>query len=161
MTDTDSQAILARIPHRFPFLLVDKIVEINCTDKKQSIVAIKNVSFCEPHLAGHFPGLPVMPGVLMIEALAQASGLLIYNCLEAEQASTDIQVLLAGADHCRFRKIVIPGDQVYLHSTVERRSRSLWRCKTHAQVDGQPACAALLTLVETAKPHGEVSHANH
>lgn len=130
--------ILSTLPHRYPFLLVDRVV--SCTPN-QSIVAIKNVSVNEPHFTGHFPQSPVMPGVLQIEALAQAAGILIYKTLD-DLPSNENWFFLAGVDDARFKRIVVPGDQLRLEVEILKIRRDLWKFKGTATVDGELACSA-------------------
>lgn len=130
--------ILATLPHRYPFLLVDKVV--SCVPN-QSIVAIKNVSVNEPHFTGHFPQSPVMPGVLQIEALAQAAGILIYKTLD-QLPNDENWFFLAGVDDARFKRIVVPGDQLRLEVEILKVRRDLWKFKGTATVDGELACSA-------------------
>jgi 3-hydroxyacyl-[acyl-carrier-protein] dehydratase len=134
MTDTimDIGKIMSLLPHRYPFLLVDRVVE--CTPG-ESLLAIKNVTINEPFFQGHFPHLPVMPGVLIIEALAQACGLLAF--VTREQApDEDTTFLLVSLDKARFRKPVVPGDQLMLRVSFERIIRGLWRFGGVAEVAG-------------------------
>ncbi|MDQ2993490.1 MAG: 3-hydroxyacyl-ACP dehydratase FabZ [Pseudomonadota bacterium] len=130
--------IMSYLPHRYPFLLVDRVE--SCEPNK-SIVAIKNVTINEPQFTGHFPQAPVMPGVLMIEALAQASGILIYKTIET-LPSKDNWFYLAGIDNARFKRIVVPGDQLRLTVELVKVRRDLWIFKGTATVDGELACSA-------------------
>jgi 3-hydroxyacyl-[acyl-carrier-protein] dehydratase len=130
--------IMATLPHRFPFLLVDRV--LSCEPGK-SIVALKNVSVNEPHFTGHFPQSPVMPGVLMIEALAQAAGILIYKTLEAVPSNNN-WFYLAGVDNARFKRIVEPGDQLRLEVEIVKVRRDIWKFKGTATVGGELACSA-------------------
>lgn len=128
--------ILNTIPHRYPFLLVDRVLEL---EKGKRIVAIKNVSMNEPFFQGHFPGVPVMPGVLIVEALAQAGAVLFLS--EIEERDTKL-VYFTGIDRARFRRPVVPGDQLRLSlEVVQLRSRA---CKMRgvAEVEGQMAAEA-------------------
>ncbi len=131
------QEIMERLPHRYPFLLIDKIAE--CIPG-ESITAIKNVSINEPFFQGHFPGRPVMPGVLIIEAMAQAGGVLSH----VTHADMDPKPLyfLAGIDDARFRRAVTAGDQLVITVTVDRVSRGMWRYNGVAHVDGVKAVSA-------------------
>ncbi len=132
----DIRAILNSIPHRYPFLLVDRVLEL---EPGKRIVAVKNVSFNEPFFQGHFPGAPVMPAVLVVEALAQAGAvLLLHNFAERAQKL----VYFTGIDSARFRKVVLPGDQLRL--TMEVLRLRSWTCKMagRAEVDGQVAAEA-------------------
>lgn len=127
--------ILSILPHRFPFLLVDRVVEL--TDEK--IVALKNVSWNEPFFQGHFPGMPVMPGVLMVEAMAQAGGVLAARTSDYDP---DKQVVFFMAiDKVKFRKPVTPGDQLVLE-VVPLRTGKIWKMRGEAKVDGKVVCSA-------------------
>lgn len=138
MSEVNITEIMATLPHRFPFLLVDKV--LSCIPEK-SIVAIKNVSVNEPHFSGHFPQSPVMPGVLMIEALAQAAGILIYKTIHT-LPSKDNWFYLVGVDNARFKRIVVPGDQLRLEVEIVKVRRDIWKFQGTATVDGELACSA-------------------
>ena len=133
----DVQGIMERLPHRFPFLLIDKITA--CTPG-ESITAVKNVTINEPFFQGHFPDRPVMPGVLIIEAMAQAGGVLSH----LTHADMDPKPLyfLASVDEARFRRTVGPGDQLIIVVEVDRVSRGMWRYRCEATVDGEKAVSA-------------------
>ena len=148
MTMLDIRGILEHLPHRFPFLLVDRVLEI---EKGKRIVAIKNVTINEPFFTGHFPHLPVMPGVLQIEALAQAAGILSFQTMG--RVSDDRSVYyFVGIDKARFKRPVGPGDQLRLEVTIDRVARSIWKYSGRATVDGQVSAEAELmcTLREIA-----------
>ena len=127
----DIQAVLERLPHRYPFLLVDRILERGERDGLPFVRALKNVTINEPFFQGHFPGRPIMPGVLQIEALAQASIFLLEDQMPAGSLA-----FLAGVEAVRFKKPVVPGDQLILESSLEYFRRSLGKVKTQALVDG-------------------------
>jgi len=129
--------ILEYLPHRYPFLLVDKVLSVT---PEESITAIKNVTINEPFFQGHFPQRPVMPGVLMIEALAQASGVLIYATIK-KLPDKDNWFYLAAIDNARFKRIVVPGDQLQLDVEIIKRKRDIWKFKGTASVDGELACS--------------------
>lgn len=135
----DIEAILGQMPHRYPFLLVDRITE--CVPGSH-IVGLKNVTINEPFFSGHFPGNPVMPGVLIIEALAQATGILAYSTVN--KTAADEVYYLASVDKVRFKRPVVPGDQLILHGKLERCMRNVWRFATHAEVDGKLVARAEL-----------------
>jgi 3-hydroxyacyl-[acyl-carrier-protein] dehydratase len=135
------------LPHRYPFLLVDRVVECN---PGEDIVAIKNVSVNEPHFTGHFPNQAIMPGVLIIEALAQATGLLGFRTM-SEEPSDDILYMLVGVDNVRFKRQVVPGDQLVLKAKVERRSKAIWKFSCEASVDGELCTAANLLCAASPK----------
>jgi 3-hydroxyacyl-[acyl-carrier-protein] dehydratase len=138
----DIEAIAARLPHRFPFLMVDRVLSV---EPGTSIVAIKNVTANEAHFAGHFPEHPVMPGVLVIEALAQAGGVLAY---ETESDKGLWVLYLVGIDKVRFKQIVRPGDQVVLKVDLVQRRRNLWRLEARAEVDGKVVAEAEILLAD-------------
>ena len=139
----DITFVLKALPHRYPFLLVDRVLDFNA-DK--SIMALKNITVAEPHFPGHFPDYPVMPGVLQLEALAQASGLLMLLSAGVESLPEGDYIFLAGMDGCRFRRPVMPGDQLILHSDWKRKARHISRFAAQAAVDGQIVCEAELTI---------------
>ncbi len=132
------------LPHRYPFCFVDRVVELV---DGQRVVAWKNVSLNEPFFPGHFPGQPVMPGVLVCEALAQAAALLAHRTLRAEQ--NDKVVVLSGIDGARFRRPVFPGDRLLLEVRVVRRRSPLWKFQAVAKVEGVVVVEAELLLSET------------
>ena len=134
----DIREILDTLPHRYPFLLVDKVVEVI---PGEGIVAQKNVSINEEFFNGHFPHYPVMPGVLIVEALAQAAGILSFKTMGSKSDANSLYFFV-GIDNCRFKRPVVPGDVVMLHVSIERQSRLLWKYKAQALVDGQVAAEA-------------------
>ena len=136
----DIQHILRRLPHRYPFLLVDRVLEF---EKNLRIKALKNVTINEPFFSGHFPARPVMPGVLMLEALAQAAALLSFESMGTEPAE-DTVVYFAGIDGARFKRPVVPGDQLILEAFIDRVKSGIYKYKTRASVDGQIAAEAEL-----------------
>lgn len=143
MSAMDIKDIRRYLPHRYPFLLVDRIEEIN---PGKSIVGIKNVTINEPFFNGHFLEKPVMPGVLIIESLAQISGILIFKT-EDSMPDENNWFFLAGVDNARFKKMVKPGDQLRLESEIIRSRHDLWKFKGTATVDGQLVCTAeILTI---------------
>ncbi|MDP1901232.1 MAG: 3-hydroxyacyl-ACP dehydratase FabZ [Rubrivivax sp.] len=134
----DIQRILRMLPHRYPFLLVDRVLEI---EKHVRIKALKNVTINEPFFVGHFPARPVMPGVLTLEALAQAAALLSFESADTEPGD-DTVVYFAGIDKARFKRPVGPGDQLILEATIDRVKSGIYRYKTRATVDGHIAVEA-------------------
>ena len=136
----DIQEILKYLPHRHPFLLIDRVMEMV---EGQSIVALKNVTINEAYFVGHFPNRPVMPGVLILEALAQAAGVLAYKSTNTLPSDGTL-FLFAGIDNARFRRVVEPGDQLSLQVKVLRSKRDMWKLEGAAYVDGELACSAEL-----------------
>ncbi len=136
----DIHKILKQLPHRYPILLVDRVIEIE-TGKR--IKAIKNVSINEPYFQGHFPHRPVMPGVLMLEALAQTAALLTFDMLNMTPDET-IVYYFAGIDGARFKRVVEPGDQLILEVELGRVKSNISKFKARATVDGELACEAEL-----------------
>jgi 3-hydroxyacyl-[acyl-carrier-protein] dehydratase len=134
----DIREILETLPHRYPFLLVDKVVEVVSGER---IVAQKNVTINEEFFNGHFPHFPVMPGVLIVEALAQAAGILSFKTMGSKSDANSLYFFV-GIDNCRFKRPVVPGDVLMLHVSIERQSRLLWKYKAQALVDGQVAAEA-------------------
>ena len=139
----DIQEILRRLPHRYPFLLVDRVLEWR---KGESIRALKNVTVNEPYFTGHFPERPVMPGVIIIEALAQAAGVLLFVSAGVVPDAS-MRFYFAGIDKARFRRPVLPGDQLILKATLERRIRTIWKFAVVAEVDGAEACSAEMMVM--------------
>lgn len=145
----DIAEILRRLPHRYPFLLVDRVIE--CTPGG-AIRALKNVTYNEPFFPGHFPHRPVMPGVMIIEALAQAAGILVFATL-GTVPDDDTKFYFVGIDKARFRRPVEPGDQLLLTARVERNLRGIWKLSTCAWVgDEEAAHAEMMIAPETTKP---------
>ena len=131
------------LPHRYPFLLIDRIVEL---ERKTRIVAIKNVTINEPHFAGHFPDFPIMPGVLIVEAIAQAGGALLLT--EIPDRDTKLMVF-AGIDSAKFRRPVVPGDQLRIEVTVLNWRTTAVRLHGIVTVDGKVACEATIMCALT------------
>lgn len=142
----DIQAILKYLPHRYPFLLVDRVLSCN---SGVDIRAIKNVTINEPFFNGHFPERPVMPGVLQLEALAQTAGILVYATLR-KVPNANTRFYFAGIDKCRFRRPVVPGDQLVLTAQVERNMKGIWRLSTVAYVGDEEATVAEMMLFPDA-----------
>jgi 3-hydroxyacyl-[acyl-carrier-protein] dehydratase len=142
----DIDGILARLPHRYPFLMVDRVLDVV---PGKSIVALKNVSANEAYFQGHFPDHAVMPGVLIIEALAQAGGVLAYETATAEER---IWILyLVGIEETRFKQTVRPGDQLTLRVELVKRRRNLWRFLAVAEVDGKVVAEAQILMADGPK----------
>jgi len=144
MSQLDIHQILATLPHRYPFVMVDRVLEV---EAHQYVKAIKNVTINEPYFVGHFPVRPVMPGVLIIEALAQTAAMLAY-VTTGSAAGDDKVVYLAGVDDARFKRPVEPGDQLVLEAWLERIKAGVHRYRTRASVDGQVAVEAGIMCTE-------------
>lgn len=129
----DVRKVMEFLPHRYPFLMIDKIIEFEAGVR---ILAVKNVTYNEPHFTGHFPHNPIMPGVLIIEALAQASGLLSMKTL-TERGESFGEYYLVGVDNARFKRSVVPGDQIMLEALCIKNKRNIWTFETSASVDGK------------------------
>jgi 3-hydroxyacyl-[acyl-carrier-protein] dehydratase len=140
VTVLDIHQILKKLPHRYPILLVDRVIELE-PDKR--IVALKNVTINEPYFAGHFPHRPVMPGVLMLEALAQAAALLSFQSRGSDPGDDSV-VYFVGIDGARFKRPVEPGDQLLLEAAIERVKSGIYKYKTRASVGGETAVEAEL-----------------
>lgn len=138
--------ILKYLPHRYPFLMVDRVLECKVGE---SVRAIKNVTFNEPFFMGHFPDRPVMPGVMILEALAQTAGILTYATLR-KVPNAGTRFYFAGIDKCRFRRPVEPGDQLILTATVLRTMKGIWRLSTSALVGETEAASAEMMLFPDA-----------
>jgi 3-hydroxyacyl-[acyl-carrier-protein] dehydratase len=136
----DIHEILQRLPHRYPILLVDRVLEL---EKGVRIKALKNVSANEPYFVGHFPKRPVMPGVLMLEALAQTAALLSFETMGLLPDEKTVYYF-AGVDEARFKRVVQPGDQIILDVQVDRVRAGIWKYKAQASVDGNLAVEAVL-----------------
>ena len=144
----DIEDILEFLPHRYPFLLVDRIVEF---EKDSRIVGIKNVTINEPFFQGHFPGSPVMPGVLIIESMAQVGGFLVFKTLPEREGKL---VYFMGIEHARFRKPVRPGDQLRMEMFITRAGKRVGKLKGKAFVDGQVVAEGdlMFSLVDRLQP---------
>lgn len=143
MAEMDCMEIRAVLPHRYPFLLVDRIKEI---DVGRRIVGIKNVTINEPFFQGHFPGRPIMPGVLIIEAMAQVGGILAFKSVPPNGCPV---VYLTGVDKAKFRKPVVPGDQLRFEVKVLKRRPPFWKMQAKAFVESDLICEAELTAMVT------------
>jgi 3-hydroxyacyl-[acyl-carrier-protein] dehydratase len=147
MMTMDLQRILELIPHRYPFLMIDRVKE--CEPRKR-VVAVKNVSANEPYFQGHFPGRPIMPGVLILEAFAQAA---ILAMLAEDEPRTDQIYYYVGIDDARFKKPVVPGDQLELEVTFDRAMRGIGKFNCTARVGGEVVAEA--TILCTIQPAGK------
>jgi len=132
--------VMKFLPHRYPFLLIDRVVDYK---ENETLHAIKNVSMNEPFFQGHFPEYPVMPGVLILEALAQATGILAFQSMEQEPGEDNLY-LFVGIDNARFKRQVVPGDQLHLKVKLLKERRGIWKFEAEAYVDDELACSATL-----------------
>jgi 3-hydroxyacyl-[acyl-carrier-protein] dehydratase len=132
------QDIMKSLPHRFPFLLIDRVISL---EEGKSIVALKNVTMNEPFFTGHFPERPIMPGVLILEAMAQAAGVLAYKSVPARPDSKTLY-LFAGIDNARFKRMVEPGDQLIIEVEFDRAKSGIWKFKGTAKVNNAIVCTA-------------------
>jgi len=148
MSSMDIHEIMRHLPHRDPFLLIDKVTDYEIG---QYLVAIKNVSFNEPFFAGHFPVRPVMPGVLVVEAMAQATGVLSFITAEVKP-NTESLYYLAGIDKARFKRPVEPGDQLEITVELVRQARGVWKYTAVSKVDDKIAATADLMCIHREIP---------
>jgi 3-hydroxyacyl-[acyl-carrier-protein] dehydratase len=147
--ELDIKGILKHLPHRYPMLLIDRVLDVV---PGESIVAIKNVSINEPFFTGHFPHHPVMPGVLILEAMAQAAAIVSFTST-GKTPDDDTVYYFVGIDGARFKRPVVPGDQLRIEVKVERTSRGIWKYKGVALVDGQVAAESeLMCTMRTIVP---------
>lgn len=139
LNSLEIQEIMALLPHRYPFLLIDRVIDFT---PGESLTAIKNVTINEPIFTGHFPGMPIFPGVLILEALAQATGILGFKTV-SERTENELY-LFAAIDEARFKKPVVPGDTMVLEVKFLKERRNMWKFYGEAKVDGQIVCSAEL-----------------
>ena len=140
----DVKEIREYLPHRYPFLLVDRVTELNLGE---SIVAYKNVTVNEPFFNGHFPDHPVMPGVLILEAMAQAAGILGFKTMDKTPQDGSIYYFV-GSDKLRFKRPVVPGDKLQLEAAIMSEKRGIWKFECRASVDGQLAASATILCAD-------------
>lgn len=138
----DIREILKYLPHRYPFLMIDRVIDFQ---PDESLTAIKNITFNEPIFTGHFPQSPIFPGVLILEAMAQACALQAFKSLGGYPSEKTLY-LLVGIDKARFKKQVIPGDQLVFHVVLEKERRGIWRFDATAKVDDVLACSAQVLI---------------
>ena len=147
MSEMLSEEVKQFLPHRYPFLLVDRVLEC---PPGESLTAYKNVTVNEPFFQGHFPQVAIMPGVMIIEALAQATGLLGFRTM-SETPRDDLLYMLVGVDNVRFKRQVIPGDQLMLKVELVKRARMIWKFTCEASVDGELVTSANMLCAATEK----------
>ena len=158
MSGMDINKILEYLPHRYPFLLVDRVLA--CEPGKR-LTAVKNVTINEPFFQGHFPHHPVMPGVLIIEAMAQACAILTFHS-ESHRADERLVYYFVGIDNARFRKPVVPGDVLRLEVTLERHVRGIWKFAAQALVaDAEVATAEMMCTVRLLQDEGRTAPVTH
>ncbi|MBI1327163.1 MAG: 3-hydroxyacyl-ACP dehydratase FabZ [Alphaproteobacteria bacterium] len=138
----DVKRIMEMIPHRYPMLLVDKILEYTLGE---SAIGLKNVTINEPFFQGHFPGAPIMPGVLIVEAMAQTAGVLVVKSMGKDAEGKLVYFMTI--DEARFRKPVVPGDSLYIHVTKERARGNIWKFKGEAKVNGVTHAEAIFSAM--------------
>lgn len=156
-SSSDLASLLRRLPHRYPFLMVDRVLELG----DNRVLTLKNVSIDEPFFNGHFPGRPVMPGVLVVEAMAQSGALLALGMMSTEMMNADVNsaeamsakwppalFMLTGIDRLRLRRPVVPGDQLRMEVRLLKHRRPLWKMQAEARVDGELVAEAELSAME-------------
>jgi 3-hydroxyacyl-[acyl-carrier-protein] dehydratase len=148
MAKVEQVEIQGLLPHRYPFLLVDRVKEL---EPGRRIVAIKNVTINEPFFQGHFPGRPVMPGVLIVEAMAQAGGVLVFK---SGELSGKPVVYMTGIDEAKFRRPVVPGDQLRFEIDVLKKRPPFWKMQGKAFVDNEMVCEAVVTAMVAEEKAG-------
>lgn len=149
----DIRDIMKMLAHRYPFLLVDRVVAY---ERGKSLTALKNVTYNEPFFSGHFPTIPTMPGVLMLEALAQSCGLLTAR-ETGMRPDSGVIFYFAGVDKARFRRIVVPGDQLRLYVEIVKVKRNLWKFNARASVEDESACEAELICAFKRPPRNRTA----
>ena len=150
MPEMDAQQVLDYLPQRYPLLMIDRVLE--CEPGKR-ILALKNVTNNEPQFTGHFPGRQIMPGVLMLEAMAQAAGILVFRT-RGDKADGNTVYYLAGIDEARFKKPVVPGDRIEIEATILAHKKTIWKFACVARVDGAVASEAVILCTERVQRQG-------
>ncbi len=143
--------IITMLPHRYPFLLVDRVISIDY--EQESLIALKNVTFNEPHFTGHFPERSVMPGVLIVEALAQAAALYVIDSMKLD-TSANMAVYFMSIENAKFRQIVTPGDSLYLHVKKERSRANVWKFSGEARVNNKLVAESSFTAMIAESSNG-------
>ena len=150
MSEMYAQQVLDYLPQRYPLLMIDRVLE--CEPWKR-ILALKNVTNNEPHFTGHFPGRPIMPGVLILEAMAQAAGILVFRT-RGDKADGNTVYYLAGIDGARFKKPVVPGDRLEIEATILAHKKTIWKFACVARVDAAVASEAVILCTERIQGQG-------
>lgn len=148
MENLDIYKVLEYLPHRYPFLMIDRVLNY---EPGKHLTALKNVTINEPYFSGHFPLRPVMPGVLILEAMAQATGILAIITANRKLDGSSLYYFV-GIDKARFKQPVEPGDQLIIEVNLKRTSRKLWKFESVVKVDGKPVCIADLMCAEKDIP---------
>jgi len=144
MAEMDIREVMECLPQRYPILMIDRVLE--CEPGKR-IRAIKNVTSNEPHFTGHFPGWPIMPGVLILEAMAQAAGILVFRT-RGDRPDSNTLYFLAGIDEARFKRPVVPGDRLEIEASILAQKKTVWKFACVARVDGAIAAEAVILCTE-------------
>ena len=150
MAEMDALQVLQYLPQRYPLLMIDRVLE--CEPGKR-ILALKNVTSNEPHFSGHFPGRPIMPGVLILEAMAQAAGILVFRT-RGDKPDANTVYYYAGIDDARFKKPVVPGDRLEIEATILAHKKTIWKFACVARVDGAVAAEAVILCTERIQEQG-------
>jgi 3-hydroxyacyl-[acyl-carrier-protein] dehydratase len=150
MAEPDPFPLLDYLPQRYPLLMIDRVLEC---EPGRRILALKNVSNNEPHFPGHFPGQPIMPGVLILEAMAQAAGILVFRT-RGDRPNADTVYYYAGIDKARFKRPVVPGDRLEIEALILAHKRTIWKFACVARVDGAVAAEAEILVTEQVKGQG-------
>lgn len=150
MPDMDALQVLEYLPQRYPLLMIDRVLE--CEPGKR-ILALKNVTSNEPHFTGHFPGRPIMPGVLILEAMAQAAGILVFRTRGSKPSARTVYYY-AGIDEARFKKPVVPGDRLEIEAVILAHKKSIWKFACVARVDGAMVAEAVILCTEREEEPG-------
>lgn len=150
MPDMDALQVLEYLPQRYPLLMIDRVLD--CEPGKR-ILALKNVTSNEPHFTGHFPGRPIMPGVLILEAMAQAAGILVFRTRGSKPSAKTVYYY-AGIDEARFKKPVVPGDRLEIEAVILAHKKSIWKFACVARVDGAMVAEAVILCTEREEEPG-------
>jgi len=150
MAEMDAQQVLEYLPQRYPLLMIDRVLEF---EPGKRILALKNVTSNEPHFTGHFPGRPIMPGVLILEAMAQAAGILVFRT-RGDKVDANTVYYYAGIDEARFKKPVVPGDRLEIEATILAHKKTIWKFDCVARVGGAVVAEAVILCTERTQGQG-------